>query len=95
MTLIIVLHIIICLALIGIVLIQAGRGGGLVENLSGLESVLGTRTNSFLTRTTAILSTLFFLSCLGLAFLSLKQSRSLMQNIKIEDKATGETAKTE
>lgn len=95
MTLIIVLHIIICLALIGIVLIQAGRGGGLVENLSGLESMFGTRTNVFLTRATAILSALFFLTCLGLAFLSLRQSRSLMQNIKIENKSTPEAAKTE
>ena len=70
--------------LIGIILIQAGRGGGLVEGFSGVESMFGTKTNTFLTRTTTVLSTLFLVTCLSLAFLSAKQSRSLMQDIKTQ-----------
>ena len=84
MTLIVVIHVIVCAALIALVLIQRGRGGGLVESLSGVESMFGTKTSAFLTRTTTVLSILFFLTCLSLAVLSLKQSRSLMRNIKTE-----------
>lgn len=79
-----ILHIIICLALIGLVLIQRGRGSGLVESLSGVESMFGTKTNTFLTRATTILSVLFFFTCLSLAVFSVKQSKSLMGNIKYE-----------
>lgn len=78
MGIIIVIHVVVCIALITVVLIQSGRGGGLVENFSGLESVFGTKTNTFLTRSTGILATLFILTCLSLAFMSLRQSRSLM-----------------
>jgi len=82
MIFIIIIHVIICVALIGLVLIQRGRGSGLVESFSGVESMFGTKTNTFLTRTTTILSILFFLTCLSLAVLSVKQSRSLMRDIK-------------
>ncbi len=84
MGLVIVIHIIVCALLIAIILIQSGRGGGLVENFSGIESMLGTKTNAFLTKTTTVLSVLFFITCLSLAFLSLRQSRSLMRDVKAE-----------
>lgn len=83
MGLVIAIHMIICILLIGIILIQAGRGGGLVEGFSGVESMFGTKTNTFLTRTTTTLSILFFITCLSLALLSLRQSRSLMKDVKI------------
>jgi len=76
------LHMIICILLIGIILIQAGRGGGLVENFSSVESMFGTKTNIFMTRTTTVLAVLFFLNCIGLAFLSAQQSKSLMRKVK-------------
>jgi len=82
MTFIIIIHVIACTALIIIVLIQRGRGSGLVESLSGVESIFGTKTNAFLTRMTTILSVIFFLTCLSLAILSIRQSRSLMRDIK-------------
>lgn len=88
MSLLIVIHVIICVLLIGIILIQAGRGGGLVEGFSGVESMFGTKTNSFLTRSTTILSILFFVTCLSLAFMSARQSRSLMQDTKQTTKET-------
>jgi preprotein translocase subunit SecG len=81
---IIALHVIACLGLIAIVLIQRGRSSGLVESFSGVESMFGTKTNTFLTRTTSVLSVVFFLTCLSLAVLSVKQSRSLMRDIKSE-----------
>ena len=80
---IIVIHVITCIALIGLVLIQRGRGAGLVESFAGVESMFGTKTNVFLTRATTILSILFFVTCLSLALISIRQSKSLMGNIKV------------
>jgi len=84
MSLIITIHVIACVLLIILILIQRGRGGGLAESFSDVESMLGTKTNVFLTRTTTVLSVLFFITCLSLAVLSIKQSRSLMRNTKIQ-----------
>lgn len=80
--LIITIHVIVCIALIGLVLVQRGRGGGLVESFQGVESMFGTKTNTFLTRTTTVLSVIFFISCLSLAIMSVRQSKSLLSNIK-------------
>ena len=94
--LIIVIHIIVCALLIMMILIQRGRGSGLVESFSGVESMFGTKTSAFLARTTTILSILFFLTCLSLAILSARQSRSLMQDLKlpvVDEKATAVDAK--
>lgn len=82
MSFIVIIHVVVCIALIGIVLIQRGRGSGLVESFSGVESMFGTKTDVFLTRTTTILSILFFFTCLSLAVLSIRQSRSLMRDVK-------------
>ncbi len=94
MGIIIAIHVIICALLIIIILIQAGRGGGLVEGFSGVESMFGPKTSTFLTRSTSILSTLFFITCISLAFLSARQSKSLMSGIKLqtEQKPAAETA---
>ncbi|MDD5653984.1 MAG: preprotein translocase subunit SecG [Candidatus Omnitrophica bacterium] len=81
MGLIIFVHATVCVLLIIIILIQAGRGGGLVEGFSSVESMFGPKTNAFLTRATAVLSVMFFCTCLLLAFLSARQSRSLMRNV--------------
>ena len=82
MTVIIIFHGIVCILLITLVLIQRGRGGGLVESFSGVESMFGTKTNAFLTRSTTVLSTIFFITCLVLAIMSVKQSKSLLSNVK-------------
>lgn len=84
MIFIIVIHVVVCAALIGLVLIQRGRGSGLVESFQGVESMFGTKTSTFLTRTTTILSVVFFFTCLSLAVLSVRQSKSLMRNVKPE-----------
>ncbi len=82
MSLIVGIHIVVCILLIIVILIQAGRGGGLVEGFSGVESMFGTRTNVFLTRFTTTLAILFFISCVGLALMSAHRSRSLMRSVK-------------
>ena len=94
MAVIIVLHVIACVLLIVLILIQRGRGGGLVESFSGVESMFGTKTSVFLTRFTTILSIIFFCTCLSLALLSARQSRSLMRSAKPEA-AKSEASKPE
>lgn len=65
----IVIHLMIVIALVGIVLIQRSEGGGLgIGGGSGFMSARGTA--NALTRTTAILATLFFLTSLGLGLLA-------------------------
>ena len=91
MGLLITIHVIACTLLIALILIQRGRGGGLAESFSDVESMFGTKTNAFLTRTTTVLSVLFFITCLSLAVLSVKQSRSLMRNTKIQTAPIGQT----
>jgi preprotein translocase subunit SecG len=95
MGIIIGIHILVCFLLIAIVLVQAGRGGGLVEGFSGVESVFGSKTNSFLTRTTTILAVMFFLSCISLAFFSIRQGRSLMKGFSPGQAKTAEPAKAQ
>lgn len=80
MTVFISLHVTACILLILIILIQSGRGGGFVEGFAGVESMFGTKTNSFLTRATTILAVLFFITCISLALLSARQSKSLMSS---------------
>jgi preprotein translocase subunit SecG len=82
MTFLIIIHVIACLVLIGLVLIQRGRGAGLVESFAGVESMFGTKTSVFLTRTTTIMSVVFFITCLSLAVLSVRQSKSLMRDVR-------------
>ncbi len=84
----IAVHVIACAGLIFFILIQQGKGGGLIESFSSAESIFGTKTNTFLTRTTTVLAITFFITCLLLAFLSVQQTKSVIgQNIKKQPKA--------
>lgn len=76
---VITIHIIACALLILIVLIQQGRGGGLIGSLSSAESIFGTKTNTFLIKSTSVLAVIFFVTCLSLAFLSMRKSKSLIE----------------
>ncbi|HQP91871.1 MAG TPA: preprotein translocase subunit SecG [Candidatus Omnitrophota bacterium] len=76
---IITIHVITCALLILIVLVQQGRGGGLVDSLSSAESIFGTKTNAFLIKSTSVLAVVFFITCLALAFLSIQKNKSLIE----------------
>src|SRR5215468_5315936 len=73
MTIVIVLHVLIALAIIGLVLLQHGKGADMGSGFgSGASGSLFGATGSanFLSRATAILATVFFLTSLGLAYLA-------------------------
>jgi len=90
--LILIVHVIVCLGLITTVLIQRGRGGGLVESFAGVESMFGTKTSTFLTKATTTMSVLFFLTCIALAAMSVRQSKSLMRTVRPGAAAEAKTA---
>lgn len=74
------LHLIVCLILIAVILLQAGRGGGLADTFGGAtQSMFGTRGAAILTRATTFCAVIFMCTSLGLAFLSSRGGRSLMQ----------------
>ena len=70
MTFLLVVHALLALALVGVILLQKSEGGGLTGGGSagGLVSARGAA--DFMSRTTAILATLFIVSSLGLAWLA-------------------------
>lgn len=75
-----VLHIIVCLMLMLVVLIQPGKSGGLGAALggAGAQQIFGGRgAGNFLTRTTWIAASVFFVTSVTLAYLSTSTGDSL------------------
>ena len=81
----IVFHLLVCLALVGVVLMQSGKGGGLAGGAFGgsAQTVFGGRgATDVLTRATMVLGGLFFLTSLVLALMTTNvggPARSLIQ----------------
>jgi preprotein translocase subunit SecG len=70
---ILVIHILLSLSIIGLVLIQRGKGAEMGAGFGGgaSQTLFGSGgSGSFLTRSTAILATLFFISCLALSYVA-------------------------
>lgn len=70
-TVLLIIHLFVTLALIGVVLLQRSEGGGLgIGSSQGMGSFMtGRGTANLLTRTTAILAVMFFALSLALALL--------------------------
>jgi preprotein translocase subunit SecG len=82
-TVIIVIHLMIVLAMIGVVLLQKSEGGGLGMGGGGAGGFLSSRgTANVLTRTTAFLALGFFVTSLLLSILAGydRKPRSIIQN---------------
>jgi preprotein translocase subunit SecG len=76
LTVILVIHLIIALALIGVVLIQRSEGGALgIGSGGGAGSLFSARgVGNTLTRVTAILALAFFITSIALTVLSTKRT---------------------
>lgn len=72
LSVVIAIHLMLVLALIGVVLLQKSEGGGLVSSTSGFMT--GRGTANVLTRTTALLAAGFFLTSLILSLLAAHNS---------------------
>ena len=78
-TVIITAHVLVALAIIGLVLLQHGKGADMGSGFGGGSSgsLFGaTGSANFLSRATAVLATVFFLTSLGLAYLATNKPRT-------------------
>ena len=91
--LVLTVHILVGVAVIGLVLIQHGKGAdmGAAFGSGASGSLFGaTGSANFLSRTTAILAAAFFMTSLGLTYLASakpKTSGSVMDSVKTEQVA--------
>ena len=91
-----VLHVLLAAGLIGLVLVQHGRGAdaGAAFGSGASGTVFGARgATSFLTKITTFLAIGFFANSLALAYLSANQptSGSLMERVRVEEPANPTT----
>src|SRR5688572_22468735 len=78
----IVLHVIVCFMVMLVVLIQPGKSGGLGAALggAGAQQIFGGRgAGNFLSRTTWIAASVFFLTSITLAYISTSTGDSLKE----------------
>ena len=90
----IVTHVLVALAIIGLVLLQHGKGADMGSGFGGgaSGSLFGaTGSANFLSRTTAVLATIFFLLSLALAYVATKKPAEtgggVMDTLREQDKA--------
>lgn len=83
-----VLHLVLALGLIGLILIQHGKGAdaGAAFGSGASATVFGSQGSaSFLTRTTAVMATAFFLTSMALAYFAAQvgEPQGLMDGIEV------------
>lgn len=86
----IILHVIVCSFLVLVVLLQAGKGGGMgiAFGGGGSQTVFGSSgAGNFLTRLTAICATIFFLNSMGLAYLSSQSDSGRLKTLAAQKAA--------
>lgn len=81
-----IVHIFVCLVLIGVVLLQQGKGGGMGAAFGGATTqVFGGRgAGNILTRATAVCAAVFMLTSVSLAYLSSSGDRALKARVAAE-----------
>lgn len=71
---ILVIHLLIAIALVGVILLQRSEGGALGIGGGGGGLMSGRQAGNLLTRVTAMLATIFFFTSLGLALIANNRS---------------------
>ena len=87
------IHILVCVLLIPVILLQSGKGGGVSAAFGGggSQTVFGTRgASTFLTRMTTGAAIVFMCTSLGLAWYSSK-SKSVVGDAPVENSAPAGT----
>jgi len=88
-------HIFLCVGLIGLILIQHGKGAdaGAAFGSGASATVFGSQgAASFLTRATAVLATMFFVTSLTLAYFSIQriEPKSVIEELAPKTEVTSE-----
>ena len=98
-TILIVIHVMVAVAMIGVILLQRSEGGGLgIGGGGGMGGLMSGRgTHNLLTRSTAVLAVCFMLTSLGLALLSINsgERRSIIDELPTEQQAPVEAPPAE
>lgn len=89
-TLLLVGHVVVSLAIIGLVLLQKGKGAeaGAAFGSGASGTVFGAKGSAnFLSRSTAVMATLFFVSSLSLAYIGSQRpvTRSLLDQPQVQE----------
>ena len=100
LTLVLTLHVLIALGIVGLVLLQHGKGADMGSGFGGGSSgsLFGaTGSANFLSRMTAALATVFFCTSLGLAYLATHKPKAgggVLDAVKTESSVTPKPAET-
>jgi len=92
-SILIVIHVIISLFLIAVILLQAGKGGGVADTFGGsqMQNMFGTKSTTVLTKLTAVCAIGFMVTCISLAIISSRQTRSIVDNVRMPTTTTTTT----
>ena len=87
-----IVHLIVCAMLMGVVLLQQGRGGGMGAAFGGAGTQVfgGGGAGNILTRATAVAATIFMLTSVSLAWLSSTGDRAMKARIAQEASKTND-----
>lgn len=82
-----IIHIFVCLVLMGVVLLQQGKGGGMGSAFGGASAQVfgGSGAGNILTRATAICAGIFMLTSVSLAYMSSSGDRALRERVAAEN----------
>ena len=79
-TIVLVLLVIVSICLVGVVLLQSGKGNNLTNAFEG-EATFGNRSGDVLTKSTMVLAVSFIVLCLLATILYKKGSASIMRSV--------------
>src|SRR5437868_4531578 len=81
-----IVHVFVCLVLMGVVLLQQGKGGGMGSAFGGASAQVfgGSGAGNLLTRATAICAGIFMLTSVSLAYMSSSGDRALKAKVAAE-----------
>jgi preprotein translocase subunit SecG len=86
-TLVLIIHVVACLALIAIVLLQTGRGAEMGAAFGGSSQTLfgSSGGSTFLGKLTTAAAIVFMVTCLGLTYFSSRtETKSVMDKVKVK-----------
>ena len=89
---ILIINIILAILLIGVILLQRSEGGALGLGVSQDNFVSSRSASSFLTKSTAIIATLFIITSISLTIMSKEEfsSTSVLEKVEDEEKESSE-----
>jgi preprotein translocase subunit SecG len=80
-----IVHIVVCISLVGLILIQQGKGAetGASFGSGASQTVFGSQGSAnFITRSTAVMAAVFFITCLTLGYFAFqRQKESRIDNL--------------